>query len=318
MNGSFNKNNERGYIMKKTKKFIYVVLTAFFLFTLTGCSHSQNSEIANEISFSLDEISDVTISYDEEPITFYLAESNELIIKEYMTENKNSYHAHVKQNDDSIHISEGGKPFFKGGFSRRIEVFLPISYMEALTVTTTNGKIDLTDLELQLSKLRIDSTSGTVDLKSVVASNIYLSTTSGTLNLGSLEAENIRLDTTSGDITCDELTGNVEYTSTSGNVDIRSASGSGSYKANNSGKLNVNYVEVNGDIYLFNKNENIHLTLPEDLSFKFEATTKNGSVSTTFQECITMDGRTASGVVGNTPTISVKVETKNGNIEVSK
>ena len=304
--------------MKNSKKFICLALTTFYLFALIGCSHSQDPEVINEISFSLDGVSDVTISYYEELITFYPTEDNELLIKEYMTENKNSYHAQVKQTDDSIHISEGDKPFFKSRFSRRIEVFLPNSYMEALTVTTTDGNIDLTDVDLRLSKLRIDSTSGRVDLESATASNIHLSTTSGTLNLGSLEAENIRLDTTSGNITCDELTGNVEYTSTSGNADIKSASGSGSYKANNSGKLNVNYVEVNGDLYLFNKNENINLTLPEDLSFEFEATTKNGSVSTTFQECITMDGRTTSGVVGNNPTVSVKVETKNGNIEVSK
>jgi len=56
------------------------------------------------------------------------------------------------------------------------------------------------------------------------------------------------------------------------------AAGSGSYKANNSGKLNVNYAEVTGDLYFFNKNENIHLTPPDQLSFEFEATTKNGSL----------------------------------------
>lgn len=302
----------------KIKNPICTLLTAFLLLELTGCSHSQTPEIVNEIHFSLEESSSVIISYDEEPITFYPAGGNELVIKEYMTKDSNRYYARVTQTAGSIHISEGGKPFFKSGFSRRIEVFLPTSYTEALTVTTTDGNIDLTGIDLQLSKLRIDSTAGTVDLESASASSIHLSTTSGTLHLGSLEAENIRIDTTSGDVTCDELTGKVEYTSTSGNADIKSASGSGSYKANNSGSLLVNYAEVDGDLYFFNKNENIHLTLPENLSFEFEATTKNGSVSTTFQECITVDGRTTRGVVGNNPTISVKAETNNGNIEVSQ
>lgn len=301
----------------KTKNFICTLLTLFSLFALSGCSQSQSPEIANEIHFSLEEISDLTISYDEEAITFYPAEENELIVKEYMTKNRSSYYARVTQTDSSIHISEGGKPFFKSGFSRRIEVFLPTSYMETLTVTTTDGNIDLTEVELQLSKLRIDSTAGAVDLESAAASSIHLSTTSGAMELGSLEAENIRIDTTSGNVTCDELTGDVEYTSTSGNADIKSASGSGSYKANNSGDLRVNYVEVNGDLYFFNKNENINLTLPENLSFEFEATTKNGSVSTAFSECITVDGRTTRGIVGNAPTVNVKVETKNGNIEVN-
>lgn len=304
--------------MKNTKNFICFYLIVFCLLTLAGCSNSQSPSVANEIRFSLEGITDVTISYDEEQITFYQAEGDELIIKEYMTKNKSSYYANVKQSGDSIHISEGGKPFFKSGFSRRIEVFLPASYMNALKITTTDGDIDLSNVALQLTTLHIDSTAGTVDVKCAVASSIHLSTTSGTLNLGSLEAESIRLDTTSGNVSCDELIGNVEYTSTSGNADIRSAVGSGSYKANNSGKLNVNYVEVTGDLYFFNKNENINLTLPDSLSFEFEATTKNGSVSTTFGECIAVDGRTTRGIVGSDPTISVKTETNNGNIEVSQ
>lgn len=302
----------------KTKKIIRILLTACFLCSLTGCSHSQNAEIANELHFSLEGISEVAVSYDEEPVTFYSAESNELVIKEYMTKNRKSFYAHVKQNDDSIHISEGGKPFFKSGFSRRIEVYLPASYRETLTVTTTDGNIDLTNVELQLSRLRIDSTAGTVDIKSAAASGIHLSTTSGLLNLGSLEAKDIRLDTTSGSVICDRLAGKVEYTSTSGNADIKSAVGSGSYKANNSGSLDVEYTEVTGDLYFFNKNDDIDLTLPEDLSFEFEAETKNGSVSTTFQECITVDGRITRGAVGADPVVSVRLETNNGNIEVTQ
>lgn len=300
------------------KTMLCTFLATFFLAALIGCSHSQTSEAANEIHVSLKNISDITISYDEEAILFYPAEGSELIVKEYMTKNKSRYYAHVKQSSDSVHISEGGKPFFKSGFSRRIEVFLPASYMQALTVTTTDGNIDLTNVGLQLSSLRIDSTAGTVDIEKAAASTIHFSTTSGTLNLGSIEADSIRLETTSGTLTCSELTGNVEYTSTHGNADIKSAAGSGSYKTNHSGSLHVNYIKVTGDLYLFDKNDAIHLTLPKDLSFAFEAVTKNGSVSTTFEECMTADGRTIHGIVGSSPTVSVKTETNNGTIEVTQ
>ena len=68
----------------------------------------------------------------------------------------------------------------------------------------------------------------------------------------------------------------------------------------------------------YNKNDDIKLTLPTELEFEFEATTKNGSVSTTFQECISIDGKTTRGTVGNNPTVTVKAETNNGNIEVSQ
>ena len=266
--------------MKMKKHLAACFVAAVGLLILTGCSHKQSSTLANELTFSLDDISEVTISYDEEKVTFYESENNALTIKEYMTENKSSYYAKVDQSSNSIKISEGGKPFLKDGFSRYVEVYLPASYHESLTVTTTDGDIDISALEMTLNALRIDSTAGVVKLNIVAAQNIHLSTTSGVLDVNRLEADTIRVDTTSGSFSCYTLNGNVVYTSTSGNANIQSAIGSGNYKANNSGELNVVYTEVTGDLSFYNKNDNIHVTLPADLEFEFQATTKNGSVST--------------------------------------
>lgn len=285
---------------------------------LTACSQPGSAQPANELHFPLDNISDVTISYDEETITFFQSDSNALVVQEYMTENKESYHAKVDQHGSQIHISEGGKPFFKDNFHRYIEVYLPASYQEGLTVTTTDGDIDLSDVDLNLTSLRIDSTAGTVQLHHATAADVYLSSTSGTLNVGEIEADTIRLETTSGTASCEELNGYVAYSSTSGDLEIKDAIGSGIYKANNSGKLQVAYSEVSGDLYLFNKNDTIDLTLPENLAFQFVATTKNGSVSTTFQECVSIDGQTISGTVGTDPSVTVEVETKNGDIQVNQ
>lgn len=305
--------------MMRMKKRLAVCLTAAIsLLALNGCSRGQSFQSANEITFSLNGISEVTISYDEENITFFQNDSEELTIKEYMTENKSSYHAKVTQSRDSIKVSEGGKPFFKEGFSRYIEVYLPASYHENLTVTTTNGNIDISEIALSLNSLRIDSTSGTVRLNNAEAQTIHLSSTSGILDADHLTADMIRVDTTRGDFSCESLKGNVTYTTTSGNADIRSAIGSGSYKAGNSGELNVVYTEVTGDLSFFNKNDSIHVTLPTDLEFEFAATTKNGSISTSFQECISIDGRTTKGTVGAHPTVTVSVETNNGDIEVTQ
>lgn len=136
---------------------------------------------------------------------------------------------------------------------RRVEVYLPGSYKEALTVTTIDGDIDMASAALQLSELRIDTTAGRVSLGNAAASSIYLSTTRGALDLGTVEADNISLAPTSGDVTCGALSGHVEYTTTSGNVSIKSAITS----------------------------ETISLALPDELSFVFEAVTKNGNVEVT-------------------------------------
>ncbi len=304
--------------MKIKKQIVCCIITLFFLTSLTSCSHSKNPKMANELHFSLNKISDLTISYDEEPITFFEAKNDELIIREYMTENKNKYYANIKQSNNSIHIMEGSKPFFKDGFYRYVEVYLPASYLQALTITTTDGNIDLSNLDLQLSTFRIDSTSGTVKINNISASDIHLSSTSGTLELGKIDADTINLQTTSSNIICDELSGHITYTSTSGNADIKAAMGAGSYKATNSGNLNIVYTKVTGDLYFFNKNDGINLTIPSDLNFEFEGTTKNGSITTTFSEYITTEGRTTHGIIGNNPSITIKAETNNGNIEVTR
>lgn len=288
------------------------------LLALTGCSRGEAFQLANEITFSLDSVEEVTLSYDEEKVTFYESENDELTIKEYMTENKSGYYAKVDQSRRSIKISEGGKPFFKEGFSRRIEVYLPASYCEKLTVTTTDGDIDISELGISLNALRVDSTAGTIRLSTVEAQNIYLSTTRGTIDAACLKADVIKIATTSGNFSCEKLDGNVIYTTTSGNADIKAAAGAGSYKTNNSGELNVTYTEVTGDLYFYNKNDAINVTLPAALEFEFKAATKNGSVTTSFQECISIDGRTTSGTVGGHPAVTVTVETNNGNIEVKQ
>lgn len=273
--------------------------------------------MANELSFSLDQISDVTISYDDESITFFTSENDTLIIKEYMTSVKKNYYAKVKQDSNFIHISEGAKPFLKKDFLRYVNVYLPSTYRQKLTVTTSGGNIDMSGIALKLSELRIDSTSGNIQITNANATEMYFSSTHGSLNLDKIAASNIRLETTSGNITCNKATGVINYSSTAGNAEFTSTVGSGKFKNNNSGKLSINYTEVRDNLFIYNKNDSIELTLPNSLEFNFKATTKNGSVSTSFPESITHNNDTFTGIIGNEPTVNVTTETKNGNIKVS-
>ncbi|NLZ46663.1 MAG: DUF4097 domain-containing protein [Clostridiales bacterium] len=288
------------------------------LLMLTGCGNQQSTSMVNDLSFSLDEIKKITISYDDENISFFEGVNENLIIKEYMSKDKESYHANVTQENNEIKVSEGGKPFSKKNFNRYIKVYLPASYSEDLKITTTNGNIDLSDVSLDISSIRIDSTSGEIKINEMTATDIHLSSTHGKMELGNIIGDNIKIETTNGNVSCKSIEGNVAYTSTSGKAEFLSAKGSGTYKANNSGKLKVNYEEVTGDLSLYNKNDNIDLTIPSTLDFDFKATTKNGSVDTNFQGSISVKGRTTSGTIGDNPTVAIKVETKNGNIKVTR
>lgn len=304
--------------MKCSKIILLIMISAFAVSLLSACGKERSAELVNELSFSLDGIEDLVISYDEENISFFESENDNLIVREYMSEDKKAYYAKVSENKDHIQISEGGKPSVKSRFTRYVEVYLPMSYSENLEITTTDGDIDLTGMEIDLKLIRVDCTSGNFRLKKAEAENIYFSTTSGKLELGSIAGDQIKIESTSGEVSCERAEGNVVYTSTSGNAEFKSVSGLGIYETANSGKMSVVYDEVSGDLFFFNKNDDIEVVLPAALSFEFEALTKNGSVRTDFQEALSVDGDLTSGSVGSDPTVNIKLETKNGNIEVNR
>lgn len=298
------------------KNILLSIMMIIEIILLSGCGREESNKMVNELSFSLDGISDLIISYDDENIGFFTSESDELVIKEYMSKNKKSYYAKVSINRDSIRISEGGKPIFKDGFTRYVEVYLPASYTENLKVTVTDGSIDMSDMELELKSIRVDCTSGRFKLNKAAAEEIYFSSTSGKLELEEIIGNQIRIETTQGNVICRRADGVMNYVSTSGNAEFLSVSGSGVYKANNSGKLSVIYDEVNGNLSFFNKNDDVEIKLPENLSFEFEAITKNGSIDTNLEGEISVNVDSTTGTVGDDPAVKIKVETKNGNIKV--
>lgn len=246
--------------MKHLKSILSVLAALLVLMAGSGCSRSANTESANELTFELDSISEISIAYDDEDVTFFNSENDRLIIKEYMSENKKSYHAKVNKTDNYIHISEGGKPVIKNNFYRYIEVYLPESYKQTLTVGTTDGKINLSGIDIDLEMLDVSTTSGVIEINNAAASCINLTTTSGSIE-------------------CERLEGNVNYTATSGSIDIKSAYGSGQYRADNSGLMNIIYSKVDGDVSLYNKNDDVNLTIPDDIKCDIRVKSKNGMVS---------------------------------------
>lgn len=298
------------------KRMLLYPMLCIGLLLLTGCGGKDTSLIENEMQFSLSNISKVKISYDEEKITFKSGTDNQLVIKEYMSENKKPYRAKVREKGRSIEIQEGGKPLFAGDFERYIEVYLPQSYDQKLVVTSTDGDIDMTEIDQKLESLSIDSTEGTVRLGDVEATEVKLSTTRGTLDFDHLQARRIHLETTEGTVRGDEADGNIRYTTTHGDFDVKTIRGSGKFMVNNEGTLQVDFAEITGDVWLYNKNDKVRLSIPKELSFYFEAATKNGSISTSFDKELKAGEQSLAGTIGDKAEVTIRVETRNGDIDV--
>lgn len=305
--------------MSKSKHTAIVVAALVCSMSLlSGCGGSNTPKLANELTFELSGVEDITLSYDAENMSFYASDSDKLVVREYMTKDKNSYHAKVMEKNDAIHISEGGRPLNRSGFERYVEVYIPASYAAALTITSTSGVVELSSVDLRVQNLKVDNTSGSVLYEKITARDVILSTTSGRIEGGSIRADSITIKTTSGDVTCGRLDGQVTYTSTNGNIKIASAVGAGVYEASNSGMLDVDYVQVNGDLTFSNKNDDINLTLPPELEFDFAAESKNGTIDTNFTNDLTLNDRGMSGTIGRSPKASIRMTTHDGDIHVKR
>ncbi len=51
------------------------------------------------------------------------------------------------------------------------------------------------------------------------------------------------------------------------------------------------------------------------MSSNFSATTREGSIDTSFADRLAITDNTAAGIVGASPTVSIELETRNGDIK---
>lgn len=253
---------------KKWKKTIAGCVLLFAGILAAGCTGWKEERMVNEMVFDLQGISELAVTYDEDTILFYESRGEKLVVREYMTENKRRYYAHTDMEKSRIHISEGKRPFFKDGFTCRVEVWLPASYDRDLTVITTDGEIDMSQMKLTLDSLRAETTSGRIRLEQVEASCLEFASTRGSLDLGHICAGDIKIHTTEGEVKISRLEGKVNYTTTHGSLEVDEAVGSGGYHTSNDGLLQIRYVKADGDLQLYNKNGDIQLTLPPALGFQ--------------------------------------------------
>lgn len=287
--------------MKKlTVTFIAVVCIAL----LSGCSGGSNTSMTNELTFDTTSLKEITIAYDDENITVFNGNDSNIIIREYMNKDKKSYHAKVKEDSTSIYISEGGKPAFKYGFIRYIEIYLPMNYKATLNMGTTNGEIDCSKADIDVGGFNINTTSGTIKLNNVSSKMVSLNTTSGSLYADNIISDNINIRNTSGNAVFDKLNGFVDYRGTSADLTITDAVGSGKYIFDNSGDMQITYSEVTGDLSLYNKNDNVNLKIPQDFEFDMQIKNKNG--------------KTSAPQGTSTAKIKIKVETVNGDINITQ
>ncbi len=278
--------------MRNTTKRIMIVfiICTFAIVLFAGC-HKENTK-----NIDLSKIDNITIVYNSEDITFLESDEDVLVIKEYLSKWKSSYEAKVSVTGNSVNIKVGKRPLVTT-FDASVEIYLPKTYSGSLSVETTSGKISM-DVAYSFDALQIKSTSGNLEFEKV-------------------SANTIDFITNSGEILCHSIHGNITTKSNSGRISVADASGEGNYESN-SGDIEIEYIDIGGDITAYSQSGGIYLTMPKDSNFIFDANTHSGNIRTTFPEFLASTETTANGAIGDEAGITIDLSTSSGNIEVTR
>ncbi len=284
---------------------------------LTGCEGQKATALVNTLTFDTGDFRSLRLDYDADDIHVLESDNGNVILKEYMNEDKKSYYARTSTQNGELLITEGDRPK-SSSFESYIEIYIPQDYTASLSLHSSSGTIN-SDIVLNLSgDFSVDTTSGVVEVSNTKASNIKAISTNGSLYFENIDADEVNIQTTNATTSINQINGTISYQSKGGKLTASDIRGSGSFNASGDGSINISFTDVTSDISAYSKNGTLMVTLPNELAFKFSATTKEGSIDTSFTDKIAITANTAAGTVGASPEIAIELETRNGDIKVSR
>ena len=300
-------------------KVIVSFLVFFFMVFSVYSNGNREIPLVNEQNIAFEKITNIEISYRSDEIILLTSRTNSVIIKEYMSINNSNYYSNINNDGNRLSIRRGNRPIslgFFNSFYARIEVYIPEHLIQDVTLTTTSGRIIVSD-NFTLSRLNLQTTSGSISNNSVTG-NIIAKSTSGSINLGIIVG-NVSIESTSGRITIDQLSGSLKAKSSSGSINAGTVNGD-VYAETTSGRIYSSFIEINGNISLTSTSGKIELIIPQNSEFNFTARRTSGNLSTPFSERLfspVSDRRLAQGIIGeNNPNNNINIRTTSGSISV--
>jgi lia operon protein LiaG len=187
---------------------------------------------------------------------------------------------------------------FNFSLDAKLDVYIPEKYKKFISIETVSGAVSIDKLEIE--NFKVHTTSGDVDMSSIVANIIDFSSVSGTINIKELLSKNSVFKTTSGDIKIEAIIGDIKANSVSGSI-------------------TAFYKEYNDDIDAGTVSGDVDLSLPQDSQFKVDFNTTSGELDNDFPIVITgkVDKRDVQGTVGNGEK-TIRIKTVSGDATINK
>jgi DUF4097 and DUF4098 domain-containing protein YvlB len=249
-------------------------------------------------NLSMEGITRLSLEYSSDDIRFYESDTEELILKEYMSITpKEKELTQIKQTSSELRLRGGDRMrqnWIFNHYNGYVEVYLPADYHGSISASTSSGNID-SDLVLNQSDFAAACSSGDIRLHEVHADQISAATTSGNIEFdraegtrsfasssGDIKIHGGNGDTdassTSGNITINETTGELRADSSSGNITIEAADGTKEIETT-SGEITLS--DCSGFIEASASSGNIEIS---DLGGAGDFETTSGNIKVSFTE----------------------------------
>jgi lia operon protein LiaG len=302
-------------------KTMFYVLAFILLNSLSAyCGGLSEKDLVNAQEIGLEHITDIEILYRWEKIIIRQNNTDEFILKEYMNKNNPRYYANISNRGNKLSIERGHRPIgiFINTFDVQVEVFIPKSYMNSITIKTKSGGIEAAD-EFICRRINIETSSGNIRINSITAETISLKTSSGSINADNAKGS-IFSETSSGRIKFDQIIGSLTANASSGNMDVGMINGN-ILAETTSGSIHCSTGENTENISLTSSSGGITLAIPRNISSNFSSRTSSGRLSTPFSEKLFIpvsDRNSVQGIIGgDNPTKNINLKTNSGSIRVN-
>ncbi|WP_425447426.1 DUF4097 family beta strand repeat-containing protein [Dethiothermospora halolimnae] len=160
-------------------------------------------------------------------------------------------------------------------------------------------KLDVYIPEKYEEDLKINTTSGDIEISRIKVNNFYLDSTSGDISGIEMETVKSTIDTTSGEVDLEEYIGDLNLESISGDI-------------------NIEYKKFNNDMKIETTSGNVELLLPKDSKFNFAIDTTSGEIETDIPVTLKgdIDDDHLEGQVGDSDN-DINIDATSGDVEVN-
>lgn len=267
----------------------------------------SNMKVVKELKFDdINNIKDIKTDFNASDLI--ITENNEDNIKVIVKCNKtlkNKKYINAEINSNTLSIEDFNNKSSRNifgifnGYSLQVEIKIPKSYKENITINNRVGDITFYS-DLNLNNLYIDVKTGDIDGNQKINSKkVAINNKVGDMDFNCLYGKEVTIEGKTGDI------------------DIDKFSGKGSIESQ-VGDITCNIENLNGDFRIKSKVGDVELYTNKNLSFIFEGNKSFGDLDTGLKfNNVSQSSDSFTGQYGNDPANKIIANVKTGDISIN-